>query len=418
MNGLRADVIQDSGAFDDLEPHWWPLWTQCASATPFQSPAWLLPWWRTFAPGDLSAIAVWSGNDLVGLAPLYLERHASGSRLLPIGISLSDYLDVLCLPELKEAVGTAIAETVLSLEWVQWILPNLPAEAVSLDLVLPGIEESLSTGHAACPVLALSGGETITGSVPARRRRQLRRALRAAQRRGRVTITRAETAPGMFLGHLIRLHKARWAGQGGGVLTQSTVEFHRDALPRLAARHLARCWVVEIDGAVVGAYYGFHHRSRAYAYLGGFDPAYAQESPGAILIGKAIAEAVQEDAREFDFLRGRESYKYCWGQRTDGRHKGSGPGASRCERGRTAEDRRQPHSRGLHGGRPVRRSCGSQISRQSFGGNQCGGVGGYRAGDADEGLPLQSLARGCSRASFGQHGRLRQSAGDGRFRVS
>ncbi|MCA0032118.1 GNAT family N-acetyltransferase [Mesorhizobium sp. B263B2A] len=313
MNGLRTDVIRDPGAFDDLEPHWWPLWSQCASATPFQSPAWLLPWWRTFAPGDLSVIAVWSGNDLAGLAPLYLERHASGSRLLPIGISLSDYLDVLCVPELKKTVGTAIAETVLSLEWAQWILPDLPAEAVSLDLVLPDIEENLSAGHAACPVLALAGGETIAGSVPARRRRQLRRALRAARRRGRVTITRAEAAPEMFLGHLIRLHKARWAGEGGGVLTDMALGFHRKALPRLAANDLARCWLIGIGDAVVGAYYGFHHHDRAYAYLGGFDSAYAQESPGAILIGEAIAEAAREGAREFDFLRGRERYKYSWG---------------------------------------------------------------------------------------------------------
>ncbi|UCI09635.1 GNAT family N-acetyltransferase [Mesorhizobium sp. B1-1-8] len=313
MSSLRADVIRDQDALDDLERHWWPLWSQCGSATPFQSPAWLLPWWQTFAPGDLSAIAVWSGNDLVGLAPLYMERHASGSRLLPIGISLSDYLDILCAPGFEEAVGTLITETVLSLQWSQWILPDLSAEATSLGLVLPDIEESRSAGHAACPVLALSGDDTLTSSVPARRRRQLRRALRAAQRRGRLTIMRTEAASETFLAQLIRLHNARWAGQGGGVLTQSTIEFHRNALPRLAAKHLARCWLIEIDGAVVGAYYGFHHRDRAYAYLGGFDPDYAQESPGAILIGKAIAEAVQDGAREFDFLRGRENYKYGWG---------------------------------------------------------------------------------------------------------
>ena len=81
----------------------------------------------------------------------------------------------------------------------------------------------------------------------------------------------------------------------------------------MPAGRLARCWLIEIGDAVVGAYYGFHHRGRAYAYLGGFDPAYAQESPGAILIGKAIAEAAREGAREFDFLRGRENYKYGWG---------------------------------------------------------------------------------------------------------
>ncbi|TIU68745.1 MAG: glycosyl transferase, partial [Mesorhizobium sp.] len=96
MGGLCTEIIRDARAFEDLEPHWWRLWRRTISATPFQSPAWLIPWWRTFAPGDLAAIAVWSGDALAGLAPLYVERHDRGQRLLPIGISLSDYLDILC----------------------------------------------------------------------------------------------------------------------------------------------------------------------------------------------------------------------------------------------------------------------------------------------------------------------------------
>ncbi|MBZ9819393.1 GNAT family N-acetyltransferase [Mesorhizobium sp. CA4] len=311
MSGLRAGIIRDQAAFDDLEPRWWQLWSQSATATPFQSPAWLVPWWRTFSPGDLAMIVVWSAHDLVGLAPLYLEPHVSGRRLLPVGISLSDYLDILCAPDQEAAVSAAIAEAALSLEWSQWILPDLPAGAASLRLGLTNVEESRASNHAACPVLSLHGDDVFASSVPARRRRQLRRAERAAQRRGRVAVGRYEADPKVFIDQLVRLHSARWAGQG--VLTDGAQEFHRRALPRLAANGLARCWLVEIGGTVAGAYYGFHHRDRAYAYLGGFDPAYAEESPGAILIGRAIAEAAREGAREFDFLRGRESYKYSWG---------------------------------------------------------------------------------------------------------
>ncbi|PBB84669.1 MULTISPECIES: GNAT family N-acetyltransferase [unclassified Mesorhizobium] len=314
MSGLCAEIIREQDALEGLEAPWWRLWSQCISATPFQSPAWLLPWWQAFMPGDLAVVAVWSGTDLVGLAPLYLERHASGSRLLPIGISLSDYLDILCMPGQAAAVNAAIAGAVLRLEWSSWILPDLPPEAACSSLALPDAVESLSASHAACPVLPLTCDETLASLVPARRRRQLRRAWRAAQRRGSVIIRRCETDPETFLDHLIRLHGSRWAGQGGGVLADPcAVKFHRTALPRLAANGLARCWLMEIGEAVVGAYYGFHHRGRAYAYLGGFDPGYAEESPGAILIGEAIAEAVHEGAREFDFLRGRESYKYGWG---------------------------------------------------------------------------------------------------------
>ncbi|MBZ9673207.1 GNAT family N-acetyltransferase [Mesorhizobium sp. ES1-3] len=311
---LRSEIIDDPAQFDSLAPHWWKLWEQSSSATPFQSPAWLVPWWRTFAPGDLATVAVWHGGDLLGLAPLYLEHGAVGSKLLPVGISLSDYLDILCVPGTEALVAAAIAEKILSVEWSQWVLSDLPQDAAGLAMIYPDLKAGRPGLHGVCPVLAIAGDETLAGCVPSRRRRQLRRARQAAARRGRTALSSARGEPKTFLDQLIRLHDARWAGRGGGVLADVAVkQFHRHSLPLLDARGLARCWLLAIDGRTVGVYYGFHHRGRAYAYLGGFDPAYAEESPGAILIGHAIEESIREGAHEFDFLRGQEAYKYGWG---------------------------------------------------------------------------------------------------------
>ncbi|MBZ9740851.1 MULTISPECIES: GNAT family N-acetyltransferase [unclassified Mesorhizobium] len=311
---LRSEIIDDPAQFDALAPHWWKLWGQSTSATPFQSPAWLVPWWRTFAPGDLATVAVWRGGDLIGLAPLYLEHGNTGSKLLPVGISLSDYLDILCAPGIEARVLALIVEKILSIGWSQWILPDLPEGGAGLAIAHPDLKAGLPTTHGPCPVLAIAGDETLAGCVPSRRRRQLRRAFQAASRRGRIALSSAGGNPQTFLDQLIRLHEARWAGHGGGVLADVAVEhFHRRSLPLLDAHGLVRCWLFAIDGRTVGAYYGFHHRGRAYAYLGGFEPAYADESPGAILIGHAIAESIREGAREFDFLRGQEAYKYTWG---------------------------------------------------------------------------------------------------------
>ena len=91
--------------------------------------------------------------------------------------------------------------------------------------------------------------------------------------------------------------------------------FQRSALPQLAAAGLTRLYLVSIAGQIAGAYYGLSHRDRAYGYLTGFDPAFAHESPGTLLVGHAITEAQREGARELHFLRGRESYKYLWGAR-------------------------------------------------------------------------------------------------------
>jgi CelD/BcsL family acetyltransferase involved in cellulose biosynthesis len=60
-------------------------------------------------------------------------------------------------------------------------------------------------------------------------------------------------------------------------------------------------------------FYGFADRSRAYAYIGGFDPAVPHPGLGAMMVGHAIRRALGDGLREFDFLRGREPYKYAWG---------------------------------------------------------------------------------------------------------
>ena len=51
------------------------------------------------------------------------------------------------------------------------------------------------------------------------------------------------------------------------------------------------------------------------AYLSGFDPAHARNSPGAALLAFAIRSALEEGATEIDFLRKREEFKYQWGAR-------------------------------------------------------------------------------------------------------
>ena len=85
--GVRIERVGDADRLFALEGAWWDLFARCPEATPFRSPAWLLPWWRCFAPGPLRTVAAWSGADLVALLPLYLE--GASRRLLPLGIGLS-----------------------------------------------------------------------------------------------------------------------------------------------------------------------------------------------------------------------------------------------------------------------------------------------------------------------------------------
>jgi CelD/BcsL family acetyltransferase involved in cellulose biosynthesis len=311
---LRAEIITDGKAFEALAPHWWELWRRCPSATPFQTPAWLLPWWRHFAPGKLATIAVWRDGRLVGLAPFYLE-DGKETRLLPVGLALSDYLDLLIEPGMENQAAVLIFEAGLTLVWNRWEFEELRPEAVAVGLACPETLANTADEQSACPVIILEGGDDLSGCVPSRRRRQLRRAHAAAAKRGAVAIEAASGDTDGFLDRLFRLHGARWAerGEAGIVRDQLVRNFHRKALAGLTSASLARCYRVRIGGSIAAGYYGMCDGRRAYAYLGGFDPAFSEESPGSILTGHAIAEAIREGAKEFHFQRGREAYKYSWG---------------------------------------------------------------------------------------------------------
>jgi CelD/BcsL family acetyltransferase involved in cellulose biosynthesis len=317
-SGLAIREVRTTEELEALAPAWWALWRRAPQATPFQAPAWLIPWWRSFQPGELQTIAVEADGRLVALAPLYLETGPLGRRLLPVGISLSDYLDVLLDPDVAPDAGAAIMAHLAGAEWPWEVLElqELAPGAAALALpVAAGLEET-SAGQSACPVLTLPGGvEGLAECIPARQRRKLRMARNRAERLGGVDIVRADgNSSQAFLQALFDLHRARWRSRGAsGVLDSAEVRrFHRAAIGGLAEAGLARLYEVRSEGRTIGAYYGLVHGGRALAYLTGFDPAYERISPGTLLVGHAIAEAVREGAREFHFLRGQETYKYGW----------------------------------------------------------------------------------------------------------
>jgi len=118
-----------------------------------------------------------------------------------------------------------------------------------------------------------------------------------------------------FLAELIRLHQARWTAQGdtGALASEKVLAFHREAAPSLLAAGLLRLEVVRVAGAVAAAILALLAPGRIFFYLSGFDERQAFVSPGTLLLGAMLEQAMAEGRTEAHFLRGEESYKYAWG---------------------------------------------------------------------------------------------------------
>jgi CelD/BcsL family acetyltransferase involved in cellulose biosynthesis len=319
MSGTpEAGIIRAAGGLHALEPEWWTLWRRIPSATPFQSPAWLLPWWESFSPGELSTAYARLDGRLVGLAPFYRETGPLGARLLPVGISISDYLDILLDPDVAEPAAKALTHAIADeLGWQDWELAELGPCAQASALPRPPLCEERTEEGEPCPYLRLpERAEELRAAFPSRKRRALAMNSNRAKRRGPLTFYSLKDCPAeRLLAELVRLHGSRWQSRGeAGVLGDSQVTaFHEMALPRLVAAGLARLYALSIGDDIAAVYYGFLHHGRAYGYLTGIDPAFAHESPGTLLLAHVMEEAIREGAHEFDFLRGGEPYKYGWG---------------------------------------------------------------------------------------------------------
>jgi len=294
-NLLRIEIRDDAG---DIEAGWWDLWHRDPHATPFQSPAWLLPWRRHFADGGNAILSFWEKNRLVGLLPLFEHE----GRLLPWGAGTSDWLDGIFDPALDPgALSQGVAALRRPVDLFQ-----LRAGSPLLGMPTPEGWREQARAAESCAIL----------SLPMQPSKKMAQNLRYYRRRAaRAGIGEAGRGSAGDIDRLAELHTRRWNGrdEAGIFADPRMLGSLREALAALEAAGLLRLYILKDGAETLAALCAFGAKGRSYYYVGGFDPEHAALGLGTILVGHAIEEAQREGHRSFDFLRGREPYKYHWG---------------------------------------------------------------------------------------------------------
>jgi CelD/BcsL family acetyltransferase involved in cellulose biosynthesis len=348
----RSITVQQITTIEELESlrnEWMDLWLRCPEATPFQSPAWLISWWQRWGAGELWVLSLRRGERLVGVAPFHIHQGgpSSETHLMLLGTGVSDCLDVLLSAEAREQglqtiLGCLEAD---AYRWDKVDFQQLRSGSCLLEMAVSPDWTSQTSVQEVCPVLRLRGGPDPLGqSVPRHMLQKLRYARCRLASMGRVEVTMARpgasslnlpqatrnaqaTSPGTrnwetrdgdfpeLFENFLELRRARWAagGQSGALPAAALHEFHHDVARGFLSAGALRLYGLRLDGRLIADLYAFSHGKRTFYYSGGFDPAYAQLSPGTLMLGWAIEQAIREGNEEFDFLRGRQAYKYLWG---------------------------------------------------------------------------------------------------------
>ena len=169
-----------------------------------------------------------------------------------------------------------------------------------------------------CPLVTLPpSGELLDATLSSKFRHHLHNSFKRVLDLGAKFEVAANGQDEEYIDALFRLHSARWSQRGEpGVLASAEVQhFFREVASEFRTRGWLRFVGLRLDATLRAVMCIFCTRERWFYYLGGFENSLARFSPGNLLIRFAMERAIREGAREFDFLRQAEPYKYKWGAR-------------------------------------------------------------------------------------------------------
>jgi CelD/BcsL family acetyltransferase involved in cellulose biosynthesis len=324
---MHIEVIQTETEWLSLADEWNRLLEDSITPVPFLRHEYLTAWWAHRGGGewpDSALFILMARNDageLLGVAPMFLSKnHAGEDTLMLIGsIEISDFLDIL----VKEADLEPFLDALLAyltgpdapqwqaLEWANLLettgtLPALKKAAGKYDL--PFHQERIQPA----PFITLPDDfDAYLESLDSRHRRELIRKMRNA------------------LGYFIPVEwyvvedENSLEGEVDDFIAMMREEEDKDVfltdemvaqIHAIAQATFEAGWLklsfLKVGKEKAAGYFNFDYDDRIWVYNSCIARKHGRLSPGIVLMGFIIQDAIEKGQGELDLMRGDEEYKY------------------------------------------------------------------------------------------------------------
>ena len=318
-------------AFSDQRSQWNALVNDSPSNNPFLSFEYQQSWWQTRGGGEwpqssqLLLVAGFDDEKLVGIAPLFLaNNHLDKPSLLFVGaVEVSDFLDFIArpedLPEFIQGLMDFLKSDPSLPNWDCLDFHNILEESPSLEILKQQADQRgwnhQQTLLQPAPYIPLPADyDSYLASIDKKQRHEIRRKLR--------NLTQSSHLEALEIVEDLHLLAEE---------TQSFINLmaqdpnKRDFLRAPMQQHLHNTaqvafnagWLqlafLTLDGKKAAANMAFKYHDRLLLYNSGWEWAFRDFSPGWVLLARLIQWSIENDVKEFDFMRGDERYKYKFG---------------------------------------------------------------------------------------------------------
>jgi CelD/BcsL family acetyltransferase involved in cellulose biosynthesis len=329
-NAIGPLEVKVCSSWEDLElfrEQWNTLLVTVPEASTFLTPEWLASWWQAYGSGkQLRTLLFFSPDgELVGLAPLYLDRcslFGSLKMLHLVGDASgdSDGLDFVVRAGYEERCLSGFLDWSKQEKWDLCTFANVPENSAFCRRLFQYLQSSdWKVVEHRTPRLCIAFPETWEAYLKQLKpdfRPLLTRYPKKLKANHQVRVyqcTREDLEANLT--KLFSLHEMRWRerGQTGVFASSDRCEFYRILSSALLKRELLEFWLMDVDGVTVAAQYCFRYGQTVYLLQEGFDPRYTEKKVGYALRAEVFQDLIQRGIQRYDFLAGLDPHKVRFG---------------------------------------------------------------------------------------------------------
>lgn len=333
----------------------------------YMSPDWIITWWDHFGVNkdrQLHIITISDQDRIIGILPFYkgvskFGRTVVEQRLQLIGsggnsnerfgflddYGISDFLDFIIDPDFNEPVAKMIASLLQTPEFASFriILHQLREDSFIIRQLLPKLklaERSIEfTKTDTCPYIDLTDTSSLDSYIKEQKsnaRRRLRQARSGSETHYRIEEAGSTEELEIMLEDLIRLHQERWnqIGYPGVFHNHRFKTFFTDIMHLLHSKQMVWFRQALDPYGVNASRMAILYNNRYFDYMSGFDSnsPTVKSRPGIGLLLNLVEHSLTHSVERIELLRGEETYKYDFTQKSLENWKISIPPDPSCSR--------------------------------------------------------------------------------------
>jgi CelD/BcsL family acetyltransferase involved in cellulose biosynthesis len=280
----------------------------------FVLPPWLKVWWSIFgSTSEMHLCAVRHADDLIGIAPFLLKDQS----LSFVGdTDVCDYQDFIVAPGRGHDFFRVLLEDLSAKGITELDLKAVRSDSLTmLELAdtarQQGYEVSCSKLDVSFEMELPATWDEYLLRLKGKQRHEVRRKLRRLNEAGNITYRIVEDVQGVKKELATFFELFRLSREDKEIfMTAQMTSFFQALTETLAAEKLLKLLFLDVDENPAAAVLCFDHNASIYLYNNGFDINFSQLSVGLLCKVFSIKYAIENGKKEYDFLKGAETYKH------------------------------------------------------------------------------------------------------------